>query len=679
MGFNNKTRRWFLTIVLVLFCLVSAEGGKVPVKGASIDGNGLDIVIVIDTSGSMKRTDEDRLAVEAAKLFVDMMETEGSKVALVTFSHKLGTTVPMTEINSQADKQEVKDAIANIKYTGDTDIGLALKKAEEILAADKNSDNRRAILFFTDGKIDLPEGTRTNEDSRNDALDVANSSVKENIPIYTIGLNSNGNVDEELISYLASSTGGRNYIVDNAEVLPRVFDEIFADFINSNIISLGDFVTNGTDFVEIPFSIDNNSVLEANVIMLSDKLLEEIQLLNPSGKDVVSDSKHVIIEESNKYTLMKLITPVMGDWMLKVKGDAGCKVHVNLIFNYKVVLKCEAKLVLDEAGDYIQVSAWLEKEDKRITDAALYQAFEGEVYFTSDKGSQTYSMTTDGTAFSAIIPADDLFGNVELYARIESESMYRDSDVVKLNIVNTAPVITGIEDEFIFEGFVASSGEKVIDISSCFSDAENDEIEVVVESEDGQEIVTYEITEENLSFYPKENGETYITIKAKDEHGAENKIRVKVVADYKFASLLQPILIGAGALAAVALLGVLLAKLAKQAKYSKAPFYGVIQWKVMGTSGGMSMHRLDYDRGFVPLSSLIMDMEASEMDLKKVVMHMNSTGDGVEIENKSGKCVMTMEYGSANCKKAVIRDGESVMLNGNYIKMNIVIQVMYGQ
>ena len=97
----------------------------------------------------------------------------------------------------------------------------------------------------------------------------------------------------------------------------------------------------------------------------------------------------------------------------------------------------------------------------------------------------------------------------------------------------------------------------------------------------------------------------------------------------------------------------------------------------MSGQSRQQMHRLDYDRGYLSLSAFILNPEASEMDLKKVVIHMNKTGDGIRIENKSRKCTMVMGYGSSNNKKAEIRSGEFVLLNGQFAGADVTIKVTY--
>ena len=126
-----KLARKGIIWLVALFALLL---GGLTVLADDLDGSsGMDVVIVMDTSGSMQNSkgggaDPEGVAMEAAKLFVDMMESSGSRVGLVPFSDQLGNVVNLTDINSTADKEGVKSAISALSYGGDTDIGQAMQE-----------------------------------------------------------------------------------------------------------------------------------------------------------------------------------------------------------------------------------------------------------------------------------------------------------------------------------------------------------------------------------------------------------------------------------------------------------------------------------------------------------------------------------------------------------------------
>lgn len=662
-------------LVIFIFLMLLDNRKLQYVCAAGMEDQGMDIVIIIDTSGSMKSTDSERIAIEAAKLFIDMMETSGSRIGVVSFSDLLGTVIDMTDIKSQSDKEDIKQKIERLSYEGDTDIGLALQKGYDILQNAPVTNNQKAILFFTDGKIDLPGSmNRTEQNSRDDSLQVASKAAASGVPIYSIGLNSNGNVDQELISILSNDTRGRWYIVDSAEKLPEFFNEIFADFINSNIIPLGSFETDGINYVDIPFKIPNNSVLEANLIMLSDVPLEDVQVLKQDENGTMKVFPHVVWEESTKYSLVKLITPEKGDWILRIIGQEGCMVHVNLIFNYHVNLQCAAQLISDAQGAHLDVTAWMEKEGSKLTDADLYQAFTAKAYVEEASGIQSYDMNVGTDSFHVSIPADHMQGVIKVYSRIESASMYRQSEVVTIDITNNPPIISNIPEKLELSGLIAAIEKKVYVIEDCITDLNGDKININIEVGAGAEdVISAEVTDKEITIRPGINGSGIVTITATDSHGAETSKQILVTVNYKI-SILQIV----WAILLMILVVAALFKLGEYLKSRNSPFYGAIRWSIVGQRGRTGEHCLDYEKGCLALGEVIKVPEAAEFILDQVKMRMNKTVDGIWISNESKKCSMAMGYGAQSIKKAEIRNGEFVILNGQYMGDVISLRIEYG-
>ena len=50
---------------------------------------GTDVVLLMDESGSMVKADENRIAIEGAKLFIDMQKLTNANIALIEFSNKV--------------------------------------------------------------------------------------------------------------------------------------------------------------------------------------------------------------------------------------------------------------------------------------------------------------------------------------------------------------------------------------------------------------------------------------------------------------------------------------------------------------------------------------------------------------------------------------------------------------
>lgn len=670
--------------IILIFCLAMLLSTLISpscATAADKENAGVDIAIIVDTSGSMKDTDPNRIAIEAAKLFIDMTEMGNARIALVTFSDELGTVTKLTELNGITDKANLKSSINPTPYKGDTDMGLALKKGYDLLMDDSGSKNQKAILFFTDGNIDLGGSTkRTDEDSLQDTKDVIAEASKNGVPIYTIGLNSDGSVDKNLLSEISEKTEGRNYIVDSADILPDIFNEIFADFINSNIISLGDYVTDGKNYTDIPFQISNNSVLEANIILLSKEKLKEFELTNPGGDSVRINSDKLILSESNQYTLLKLVTPEKGDWLLRIKGKKDCKVHINLIFNYNVELKCKAEYIAGGNNSYIQVDSWMEKDGEKLEDEALYAGFEGEVHCKSQDGEETYPITVEGAAFSAKIPVDKAEGEYEIFTSVTSDAMYRVSDTAVVSITNTnsAPVFHNLPSNVKLGGLVGSGEKEDVKLSDYVTDSEGDEItySAVVKS-GGSKVASVTVNKDLMTIKGGERGSAQIEITATDSKGAAATSSLIVDVNSKFASFWPLVLIVIGILLLLILAGILLLWLRKISKERNRVLYGSIRWLITGDRNREQVYQLGYDKGSVPLSKMILEPSLNELGLSKVTIHMTNTLDGIEIKNNSKTCTMVKEFGGTLQDKAVIGSGEFVTLSGKYMGNDIAVKVTY--
>jgi len=298
---------------------------------------GIDAMLLIDLSGSMRTSDSARVAIEATKMFIDMLEPRNSRVGIIGFNDRLTGVVDITEINSHEDKERLKRTVENFNYAGWTDIGLSLNEAVGIMSRNMRATNSPMVLMLTDGKIELgtdnPYG-RTAEDSYNDVVE-AIAAAGRNLPVYTIGLNYDGSVDRQLLRTIAESTGARSFIITDAHELPQIFNEIFADHIRSTLIEVAVF-TAGDDYTDVNIDIDSDFVAVANIVMLSDRGIRDARIFNPAGAEVIFDQETITFSNSRKYSIIKVMFPERGDWLLQVQGVHGDQIRVNLIYQYDI-------------------------------------------------------------------------------------------------------------------------------------------------------------------------------------------------------------------------------------------------------------------------------------------------------------------------------------------------------
>lgn len=199
------------------------------------NAEGIDIVMVLDMSSSMRAEDlkpnRFEAAREVAKQFVDKRISD--RIGLVTFAMKSFTVCPPT-LDYRLMKQLLDEVQMGVIEDG-TAIGMGIATAINRL---KDSEAKsKIIILLTDGQ---------NNAGEIDPVTAADLAVTYGIKIYTIGAGTRGtapypvqdpifgrryqniqvNIDEEMLTSVAELSGGRYYRATDTEQLISIYEEI---------------------------------------------------------------------------------------------------------------------------------------------------------------------------------------------------------------------------------------------------------------------------------------------------------------------------------------------------------------------------------------------------------------------------------------------------------------------
>jgi Ca-activated chloride channel family protein len=198
--------------------------------------SGVDIVLALDASGSMKAEDfQPRNRLEVAKqAAIDFVEERTSdRLGLVTFAGQAVTQAPLT-----LDHEAVESSIARIEIGGLADgtaIGTALATAvNRLRVSDAKS---KVVILLTDG---------VNNAGQIDPLTAAETAQALGVRVYTVGVGTTGEapyllddprfgrryvrvvvrIDEDILREIARRTGGQYFRATDPEALTRVYAAI---------------------------------------------------------------------------------------------------------------------------------------------------------------------------------------------------------------------------------------------------------------------------------------------------------------------------------------------------------------------------------------------------------------------------------------------------------------------
>lgn len=165
-----------LAFAAIVFGLANPQLGT---KLVDAKREGVDLMIALDLSSSMKAEDIAPSRLERAKLAISNLidELEGDRIGLIVFAGDAYLQLPIT-----ADYSAAKLFLSSIDYdimpVQGTAIGKAIDLANESFSKEENSKTK-ALIIITDG-----------ENHEDDPIEAARNASKNNIVIHTIGIGS---------------------------------------------------------------------------------------------------------------------------------------------------------------------------------------------------------------------------------------------------------------------------------------------------------------------------------------------------------------------------------------------------------------------------------------------------------------------------------------------------------
>jgi Ca-activated chloride channel family protein len=222
-----------VALALLVVALARPQKGA---AGEEIVSEGVDIMLILDVSSSMLAEDfrpNNRLHV-AKEVVADFIQRRGSdRLGMVVFARQALTKTPLTLDHDILQTQLESVAIGSIP--DGTAIGNAIASAVNRI---KNSDAKsKLMILLTDGE---------NTAGEIDPLTASRLAKTFGIKIYTVGVGRGGLVpypfrdpvygvvyqnveipiDEENLTRIAETTGGRFFRARDAESLKAVYEEI---------------------------------------------------------------------------------------------------------------------------------------------------------------------------------------------------------------------------------------------------------------------------------------------------------------------------------------------------------------------------------------------------------------------------------------------------------------------
>jgi Ca-activated chloride channel homolog len=230
--------RW---LALALFVVALARPQRVDSETTQ-KASGVDIVVTLDMSGSMKAKDfklkgqpANRLAVakDVLRKFIDRRPND--RIGLVAFGAQAFIAAPLTLdhsfLHQNLDRLEL-DVIDGSRTAIGSALSVAINRLREL------KSKSRIVILMTDGQ---------NNAGSIPPLTAAEAAQALAVKVYTIGVGTRGkapmptgvdmfgremvqmvdvDIDEETLKAVSAKTGGKYYRADSTDTLQKIYEEI---------------------------------------------------------------------------------------------------------------------------------------------------------------------------------------------------------------------------------------------------------------------------------------------------------------------------------------------------------------------------------------------------------------------------------------------------------------------
>lgn len=174
----------------------------------------MNLVFLVDTSGSMNQPDKLGLAQRALHILVDSLK-DGDTVALTTYAGSSRVVLPSTSVEH---REQILAAIDDLGARGGTAMGAGVELAYREAAKHVAPGVSSRVIVLSDGDANIgPSG-------HDELLALIAEHAHRGIALSTIGFGM-GNYKDELMEQLADRGDGNNFYIDSIAQARRVFQE----------------------------------------------------------------------------------------------------------------------------------------------------------------------------------------------------------------------------------------------------------------------------------------------------------------------------------------------------------------------------------------------------------------------------------------------------------------------
>lgn len=662
---------FLLGIVMYIFtsyvCQVEASESK-------NKANRFNVVFVMDTSGSMRESDESQRRYDAVDLFLGLSADTGNNFGAVVFNDRIVDVIDMMELSGNSSKMAFSDRLRSEPVSGDTNIGAALLEAVKMLDTSGNRELPSVIILLTDGNTDLKiAGTDISDENalkkaEKDKETALESARQNYYQIYSVFLNEDGSANTSELQATTEAEGEFDQAdivckeIKYAEDIKGIFEDFYNLIYGTETVTIFDEALPEEGICEKEFKIPSFGVEEVNIIISTLDKDTTYTIKSPKRDSPYTEEELIPMKISaGTFSVIKIVDPDSGWWKISVRGTSGDKVKITMVYNadYRICLENEGQMLNKGLGDTISLKAYLIDGNERLSDEEVYQENNAVLIVDFDGEQQTRDMDVKDNEYISEYILDD-YGDYVFQVSTPIQGMTEISGTLTVQVENQPPYTAQESETWRIREWSFGKKTYSYDLTSLVSDIEDSVLQYEMEADnlelqpritsDGYLLLDNELTFASV-FKEKIKREGCVTIRAMDTQGASCEFEVNI--SLTAMNLLL------GRIIAVLLVVFVLAIFIQLWRIRNRKFNGDITIKAFDEQRGFygRSHTLSPSKGKIVLSDYVHD--ECGIALRRIWLH--ATGKEY-IYLKSSKGYYRL-YGDRREKKIRLEDNDEVVIS----------------
>ena len=362
---KGTEKRWIESMKKILIILLTSYFILFK-PTAFAEKKAVDAVVIMDSSGSMKKTDPKSLRKPAAKLFLSLLNQD-DRASVMSFSDNGYPITYLNSLDSEKNIQLTLDATDKVSTKGIyTNIHAAIERAYKIIDADK-SDRKPMIILLSDGKMDVGNDDKSMALSRQLLEEVSPKLIEAGIKVYSIAFTEHS--DRALLTELSEKTGGFCKVAQDDKELHLAFTSIFEQSKAPDMLPL----------TENTFLADE-SIKEITIVASKENADSKIFLEDPDKQrfDASINDNNIKWFISDTFDMITLRKPKTGEWKI-LFSDNNNKAYIVADMS----MKSQFEFVNENNIEKMLAQAWLEKDDAIVSEAKILDSIQASIDLVS--------------------------------------------------------------------------------------------------------------------------------------------------------------------------------------------------------------------------------------------------------------------------------------------------------